>query len=248
MSSSRNLFRRRAVRFRTGRFLHLMLILSILWLRLIPLPFPVSAGEPVERIAAVINGEIVFLSDLQRYRLFFEPLEKKTEGPADLEKRLESVINQRLLRKEARRFVQEGPSEQEVDQRLKLIRQRFKEEPAFLQALNQTGFSLEGLREEIGGELWVERLLQERIQSFIFITPRQVEQYYQGHSEAFKGKKLAEAEPAIRKRLTEEREALKTKEYLARLREHADIQINLTGRGEPEPTSPGQSSPALPAH
>lgn len=79
-------------------------------------------------------------------------------------------------------------------------------------------------------------------------APRQVEQYYQGRSEEFKGKKLQEVEPNIRKRLTEEREALKTKEYLARLREHAEIEINLTGRAEPESTSPGQSSPTPPAH
>ena len=248
MSSSRNRLPVRATRFGIGRPLRLILILLILWLRWLAIPFPVSAGEPVERIAAVINGEIVFLSDLQRYRLFFEPLEKKQEDPVDSVKSLEAVIARRLLRKEARRFILEGPSEEEVDQRLKSIRQRFKEESAFLRALNQTGFSLEELKEEVRGELWVERLLQERIQSFIFITPRQVEQYYQGHSEAFKGKKLAEVEPAIRKRLTEEREGLKTKEYLTRLREHADIQINLTGHTEPEPTLPGQSSPIPPAH
>lgn len=226
-------------RFGIGRSLSLILILFILT------PSFLSAGEPVERIAALVNGEIVFLSDLQRYRLFFEPPEKKGEATADLSKTLEAVIRQRLLRKEAHRFILEGPSGEETDRRLKQVRQRFKDEPAFQRVLDQTGFSLEELKEEIQGELWVERLLQERIQSFIFITPRQVEQYYQGNAEEFKGKKLPEVEPVIRKRLTEEREALKTREYLARLREHADIQINLAVR---EPTSPAQSSPTPPAH
>ena len=190
-------------------------------------PSVLSAGEPVERIAAVVNGEIVFLSDLQRYRFFFEPLEKKGEASNDLQKVLDAVIHHRLLRKEARRFVLQGPTEEEIDQRLKSIRQRFKTESAFLKALDQTGLSLEEFPGEIREHLWVERLLQERIQSFIFITPRQVEQYYQGHPQEFKDKKRVEVESKIRKFLIEERETLKTREYLARLREHADIQINL---------------------
>ncbi|HZR45772.1 MAG TPA: hypothetical protein VFA47_03635, partial [Candidatus Manganitrophaceae bacterium] len=239
MLSSRKTLSFAAKRPGIGRFLPFILILLVSSSSLL------SAAEPAERIAAVVNGEIIFLSDLERYRLFFEPLEKKTETPADPMKILEAMINRRLLLKEARRFILEGPTEEETDQRLKRVRQRFKDEPAFLQALDRTGFSLEELKGEIRGELWVERLLQERVQSFIFITPRQVEQYYQGNAEEFKGKKLPEVEPVIRKRLTEEREALKTREYLARLREHADIQINLAVR---EPTSPAQSSPIPPAH
>jgi len=209
-------------------------------------PAVLSAGEPVERIAAVVNGEIVFLSDLQRHRFFFEPLEKEGEASNDLQKALDAVIHHRLLLKEARRFVLQGPTEEEIDQRLKSIRRRFKTELALVQALNQAGFSLEEFKEEIREYLWVERLIQERIQSFIFITPRQVEQYYQGHPQEFKDKKLVEVEPKIRKFLIEERETLKTREYLARLREHADIQINLTAPAEATP--PGQSSPAPPGH
>jgi hypothetical protein len=210
------------------------------------------AVEPVERIAAVVNGEIVFLSDLQRYRLFFEPVETKEASPSETLgnplKVLDGVIHHRLLRKDARRFVLQGPSEAEIDQKLKSIRQRFNEEAAFLKALDETGFSLEGMKEEIREHLWVERLLHDRIRSFIFITPKQVEKYYQDHAEEFKDKKLGEVEPTIRKILTEEKEVLKTKEYLARLRDHADIQINLKGspsEAPPGPT-PGQLSSSLP--
>ena len=150
-------------------------------------------------------------------------------------KTLDSVVNQRLLRKEARRFVLQGPSEEEINQRSKVIRERFKNEAAFSHALDQTGFSLEEFKEEIRSTLWAEKLIQDRIQSFIFIAPRQVERYYQDHAEEFKEKSLKEVEPKIQKILTEEREILKTREYLARLRDHADIQINL--KSPPEPTS-----------
>jgi peptidyl-prolyl cis-trans isomerase SurA len=208
---------------------------------LLLIPSALLAGEPVERIAALVNGEIVFLSDLQRYQLFFEPLEKKEEAARGILKTLDSVVNQRLLRKEARRFVLQGPSEEEINQRSKVIRERFKNEAAFSHALDQTGFSLEAFKEEIRNTLWAEKLIQDRIQSFIFIAPRQVERYYQDHAEEFREKSLKEVEPKIQKILTEEREVLKTREYLARLRERAEIQINLTD--SPQLSSPGQSSP-----
>ncbi|HZR45635.1 MAG TPA: hypothetical protein VFA47_02930, partial [Candidatus Manganitrophaceae bacterium] len=137
MLSSRKTLSFAAKRPGIGRFLPFILILLVSSSSLL------SAAEPAERIAAVVNGEIIFLSDLQRYRLFFEPPEKKTEAPADPMKTLEAIVNRRLLLKEARRFILEGPTEEETDQRLKRVRQRFKDEPAFLQALDQTGFSLE---------------------------------------------------------------------------------------------------------
>lgn len=214
--------------------------LAFILIFLIWLPRGAAAGEPVERIAAVVNEEIIFLSDLQRYHLFFGPVERKGVPSDDPLETLNAVIDHRLLRKEARRFVVEGPSGEEVEQRLKSIRQRFKNESDFLRALDRTGFSLDEFKGEIREQLWVERLIQERIQSFIFITPRQVEQYYQEHAGEFSGRKLDEVEPKIRKVLTEEKEAAKMKDYLARLRAQAAIQINLECR-QCEGQNPGGS-------
>lgn len=201
----------------------LILSLSLLFL----IPFPLRAAEPAERIAAVVDGKIVFLSDLKRHQLFFEPQEKNGSPSGTIRERLDEVVHHRLLRVEARRFVLEGPSDAEIDRRMELIRRRFKNERALLTALDQVGLSLEELREEAREYLWVERLIEERIRSFIFISPRQIDRYYREHSEAFAGKKQEEVEPKIRERLIKERERLKTGEYLARLREQAEIEINL---------------------
>src|SRR5581483_2276212 len=93
MSSSRKTLSFPAKGPGIGRFLPFILILLVSSSSLL------SAAEPAERIAAVVNGEIIFLSDLERYRLFFEPLEKKTETPADPMKTLEAIVNRRLLLK-----------------------------------------------------------------------------------------------------------------------------------------------------
>ncbi len=184
------------------------------------------AADPVERIAATLNGKIIFLSDLQRHLTFFENSGKSGPG-GNLKETLERVIDNRLLRLESHRFVLQGPTEEEIQQRLKGLRERFKTEAAFQEALVQTGFSLDELKKEISEELWVEKLLQERIYAFVFISPKEVARYYQEHAAEFGGKKQEEVEPTIRKTLSEEKKTTKELEYLARLRSHAEIQVNL---------------------
>lgn len=184
------------------------------------------AAEPVERIAATLNGRIIFLSDLQRHQTFFENAGKNKAGE-DSKTILERVIDNRLLRSEAHRFVLQGPTEAEIQQRLKILRERFKTENAFEEALGQTGLSLDELKQEIKEQLWVEKLLEERIYAFVFISPKEVTQYYEEHAADFGGKKQEEVEPTIRKILSEEKKTTKEMEYLARLRSHAEIQVNL---------------------
>jgi len=184
------------------------------------------AAEPVERIAATVNGKIIFLSDLQRHQAFFENPGKNGSGE-NLKNVLERVIDNRLLRSEAHRFVLQGPTEAEIQQRLKGLRERFKTEGAFQEALIQTGLSLDELKKEVSEQLWVEKLLQERIYSFVFISSKDVTRYYQEHAAEFGGKKQEEVEPMIRRILSEEKRTTKEAEYLARLRSHAEIQVNL---------------------
>lgn len=184
----------------------------------------IGSAEPIERIAATLNGQIIFLSDMQRYQTFFENPENGSD--ADPTKRLERVIDNRLLRLEAHRFVLQGPTEAEIQQRLKLLKERFKTESAFQEALRKTGLSQEELKQEIGEQLWVEKLLQERISAFVFISPKEVTRYYQEHTADFAGKKQEDVEPTIRKTLSEEKRKTKEREYLDRLRSHAEIQVN----------------------
>ncbi|MFQ5949292.1 MAG: hypothetical protein ACE5J1_01235 [Nitrospiria bacterium] len=189
------------------------------------------AGEVVERIAAIVNGQIILLSDIKRYQLFFEPPEERgSDSKTARLRRLDQLIHHQLLRAEARRFVLEGPSQEEVAARLRSVRQRFKHKRGFQKAMDQTGLQVEKLKEEIREHLWVESLIRERIEAFIFIDPKAVEQYYRKHAEAFDGKKLETVAPDIRKILIDEKEAGKKREYLTRLRSQADIEIRLTTR------------------
>lgn len=198
----------------------LPLLALLFFFGLSSLGFP---AEPVERIVATLNGRIIFLSDLDRYQAFFNGAAES----GDLKKTLDRVVDHRLLGAEAHRFVFQGPTDAEVEQRLRKVRERFKSDADFQGALQRTGLSPEELKEEVREQLWVERLLQERIDSFIFVSPKEVTRYYQEHGAEFGEKRQEEVEPLIRKKLGDEKRASKEKEYLARLRSRAELQVNV---------------------
>jgi len=209
------------MRYRKG--LRIFIIAGIL-----SLPSFALSGEVVDRIAALVNGEFIFLSDLKRYPLFFEPLRQSASGRgSDRLRQLDRLIHQKILQTEARRFVLEGPTEEEIAVRLKEIQHRFLNEPAFQRAMRQTGFDLGDLKEEIREYLWVERLMEERITAFIFIRPKAIEQYYEDHQQRYSGKKLEAVSSQIRKILVDRKEADKKREYLTGLRSRAEIEILL---------------------
>lgn len=186
------------------------------------------SGEVVERIAAVVNGEFIFLSDLKRYPLFFEPRKKNDSGrPPDRLRQLNHLIHQKILQSEARRFVLEGPTEEEIAVRLEAVRHRFASEQAFQRAMRQTGFHLDDLKGEIREYLWVERLIDERIKAFIFISPKAVEQYYREHKTRYSGKKLEAVSGQIQGILAYQKETEKKREYLTGLRSRAEIEVLL---------------------
>ncbi len=188
--------------------------------------YSVASAEVVERIAAVVNGQVIFLSDLARHRTFFDGPNDPMTSPEHLPERLlEHLIDQQLLAVEARRFLSEPPSDMEIAASMAKIRQGFRE-GSFEAALHKTGWSEAGLRDAVQRRLWVAHLLHERVTSFIFISQKEVEAYYGAHRDRYPNRSEAEARQEIRDRLRSEKEADKRRAYLQRLRDDAVIQVN----------------------
>ncbi|MFQ5543890.1 MAG: hypothetical protein ACE5FY_06015 [Nitrospiria bacterium] len=195
------------------------------------IPMLVPAEEVVEGIAAVVTidhrksiRKVIFLSDLDRYRLFFEtPTAIKTSSLD----RLNHVINHVLLLSDAKRFILNGPTQASVMARFSLIKKRFKDTRSFHEAIEQTGMTVNVLKELLLEYLWVEQLIQERIKDFIFVGQRAVEDYYRKHPDDFSGRAFEEVEPVIRAILIEEKRKIKQNEYLKRLVSKARIEIIL---------------------
>jgi hypothetical protein len=197
------------------------------------LPFWFShglAGEPaaatespvtVEQIVAVVNDQIVFLSDLRRDDLFFE------DATRSIQEKITKRVEHQLLLHEAKRFILDPPSEEEINQAANNIKKRFKNEGAFLAGLREAGMSLEAFRSEVSDRVWITMLIRDRIRFFIFVTGEEQERYHQQHPDLFEGMDLEGRREKIRLLLEAEKEKMKTEEYIAQLKSKATVLINI---------------------
>ncbi len=188
-----------------------------------------AAAEPqiVDRIVAVVDNRVVTRSDLNRYQALF------ANGGGTESDLLRSVIDERLLLVEAQKFEIPEPSAADVRAATEAIAQQLGGRDRLDAALNRVGMVPPDLTRAVQAHLRIQRLLQQRVEFFLFVAPSEVETYVDGHPGAFAGLAPAEAydraQQLLAKQKTEERRAA----YLERLRTRADIRVN--------PTPPGGS-------
>ncbi len=207
------------------------------------MPLTSTAETRVEAVVAVLNFEtgkadkvVIYLSDLERYRLFFEGPENTTikdqnnpaaNKSAGFIRLRDAVIAKELFLREALRFATKKPDPPEILAGLKDLRQRFQTEAAFEQALKESALNLPELKEETALHLWINQLLQERIKDFIFISPKAIESYHLSHLNDFIGKEIKVIETQITFILSAKKEVEKIETYLKRLKEKVQIEFIL---------------------
>ncbi|MFQ5455105.1 MAG: SurA N-terminal domain-containing protein [Nitrospirota bacterium] len=190
-----------------GNKLHLRILnISIIISYLVLSQFHIANGEIVDRILAVVNGEIISLSDINRYISLHPDLKERFQtvrgGLFSEEKTgklnreiLDMMIDERLLILEAKRL------EIEVES-------------------NPNPF--------LYNKLLIEKFINQRIRSFIFIFPREIEKYYNENHDRFKGLELEEVYKKINEILIEKKTSQRLDKYLRKLRSTANIKINLS--------------------
>jgi len=179
-----------------------------------------GAAAPVERTIAIVNGELLFLSDLQRQKTFLSLLEIDEPLP------MGDLVARKLLNMEAHRFLREGPSPDEVD--ASFIRIQGMMTPGrFKEALDETGLVVATLKELVTEHLWIKKFIAERITAFVFVSPKEIEQYRQDHPTLFLSISEEEVPLYIQKILIQEKSMESLKGYVIRLRAKGQIQINM---------------------
>ena len=142
-----------------------------------------ALAETIDRIVAVVNGDIILYSELQNRVRELEKLssEAKTADPAQrsqLERDvLHRLIQQRLTDEEIKKLkITVGPGE--VDNAIQTIkRQNNFSDAQFDYFISQEGQTLDQFREKIKKELERNRLLDRVVKSKTIITDAQVDAY-----------------------------------------------------------------------
>ena len=208
-----------------------------IWVSLFLIFWPLQPGLSeaivLDRILAVVNGELISLGDVEGDLVFFG----KVEGLPHVDRKgnlpdfairsgIRELINRRLLLAEAKKFDVEDPTEMQIRQELQFIQNRFPSSEAFEMALRQNAITLEDLRQGVKEHLRVDRFIDQRIRFFVIVLPEEVSRYYSENQGKFQDKTFEEAEKEIENSLSEIKTKDKLEAYLSNLKAKASIQIN----------------------
>jgi hypothetical protein len=145
---------------------------------------PVRAQKVVDKTVATVSDgvrtELITYSDLL-WQLALQPGASVTEPTSqELNRTLQTVIDQRLFALEAERIPRTAPTDKEIADEINLLLKRFT--PAdFKLRLNQVGFTSvddDNFKRIIGQRIAIEKYLDFRFRSFIVITAEDEAKYY----------------------------------------------------------------------
>lgn len=135
----------------------------------------------VDRVAAVVNDDVITLSDL-RWTIGYKriPLPDAPEPRRELlQDTLDQLIEQRLIAEDAAATPGLSVSQQEIQERLEAYRKQFADDAAFEAHLEELGMSHTDLRDLIGRQLTVLKFVKLRFEPFVVVLPDQIQTFYE---------------------------------------------------------------------
>jgi hypothetical protein len=139
-----------------------------------------AAGVTVDRIAAVIDGQVLTVSEItQMVELRFFPRQGNSEDEYRREV-LDALIAQALRYRDVERFGAQDIPADTINARLVEIQKRFASDAELTAALAHAELTLEELRALIKRQLQVEAYIQERFAPTVFVTNEEIDEYYRG--------------------------------------------------------------------
>ena len=189
------------------------------------LPGALARAELVDRIVAIIDREVVTLSEAEQAS---EIARARTgAAAAPLVSVVERLIESRLVEREVERFTGEPVSPELVDGALREVRARFSSETAFLEMLARNGLSEEELRATLRRQIGVAEYLERRFRPLTFVTEEQIEVYYRDELlPSLQGRplpELSEVSESIRRILEERAFNARVEEWIDGLKGRARI-------------------------
>ncbi|CAN2047204.1 SurA N-terminal domain-containing protein [Candidatus Magnetomoraceae bacterium gMMP-1] len=155
-------------------------------------------GKLVDRILAIVNNEIITLSDWRRaYIPYARRVKEKRLGSRDEHKMLAKlrgdILNNLIDQKLANQQIKDAHidiSDKEIDADIERIKkERFYTDEEFKQALEKQGLNIEEYRQQIKEQKLRSKLINLKVRSKIVITENDIKAYYESHPEQYRTKK-----------------------------------------------------------
>jgi hypothetical protein len=194
-------------------------------------------AEIIDRLAAVVNRQIITLGDIEQ-ELRLQDLDSfagdLTEGTSSPQQKLtqelvlQRLIEQTLIREQIQQFPGLEIDDEQVESQLVAIEKKL----GGAEKLAGMRIDTQDLRDRLRWQLQVMKFIDYRFRQFVVVDAKDIEAYYQNQflpelqkRNALPAPELPTVEEKIRKILTEEKLNAQVDEWLASLRKDAEIEI-----------------------
>jgi hypothetical protein len=187
---------------------------------------PVRA-EIIDRVLAVVQGNIITLSDVTAARRLGLVAVPATGDPVAAT--MERLIDRTLMLIEVDRYAPPEPSDAAIEGRLREMRGRFASQAEMDAVLTATGMTVEHLRRRVRDDLLLTAYLDQRFGATLQPSDDDVLQYYRQHPAEFTRAGVVqpfnEVTAEVRTRLVAERRASLIEGWVTGLRRRADVNV-----------------------
>lgn len=193
-----------------------------------------ASAQLLDRILAVVGGDVILLSDvIAARRLGLVPAPGAGMDPVRVA--LDALIDRQLMLAETNRYLPPDPRAEAIAARMTEIRGRFPDDAQFQSVLRETGMTLEDLRVRVRDDLRIAAYLDQRFASGFMPGEAELVKYYRAHETDFtRGgvlRPFEEVRDVARERLLAERRVDLIRDWMAGLRRRIEVtDLYLAGR------------------
>jgi peptidyl-prolyl cis-trans isomerase C len=148
---------------------------------------------------AVVNGTVITRADYNTEMGRFErqmAMSGRTPNPAEMtemkQRVLEGLVDRELLKQESKKQ-NISVSDTDVNQQVAALRQKFSSEKEFTDTLAKMNLSEADLKSQLRQDLTIKKLIDQQVASKVTITPDEMKEFYNSHSELFKAPEMVRA-------------------------------------------------------
>jgi Zn-dependent M16 (insulinase) family peptidase len=133
------------------------------------------AQQLLDRIVARVENDIILLSDVRELSRYQQFVDGKAESDKEI---LDRLIDQWIVRNEAKAALFPQPSEEDIDRSLRRLKRSFSSPEAFEERKKQSGLSDEDILHMLKSQLYLSNYLDTRFRPSIQIDEPAIEDYY----------------------------------------------------------------------
>jgi hypothetical protein len=218
-----------------------------------PRPAALAAPQLADRIVAVVDGDPILQSDVERAIVLGMVERRAGETPEALRRRvLDGLVEQRLRVHEVERYGFEQVPVEMIAEQVDAIRARFPSEEAFRRRLADVGLQLAGLEQLVAQQLQVMVYVDELLGARVFVGLEDIEAHYERvlaprlRAAGQPVPPIEEVREQIREVLREQRLNEELARWTTELRRQADVRDHLDAPQRPLPPKVGERPPGAP--